>query len=89
VGIEAEEMGVKCFTTARFCMECMKVRAVIIREFEIPIIDRDPWGPYDRSVKEYEALCHKCGTKLKEQLDDDIFPKCKKGRFESSSFMMS
>ncbi len=82
-------MGVKGFTTARFCMECMKVRAVIIREFEIPIIDRDPWGPYDRSVKEYEALCHKCGTKLKEQLDDDIFPKCKKGRFESSSFMMS
>ncbi|MFC1977178.1 hypothetical protein ACFLWS_02790 [Chloroflexota bacterium] len=86
---EAKEMGVKGFTSVEYCPKCRKVREVIVKEYEKPIIGGGHWGSKEPAV-EYEALCPKCGTGLEDHLNEsDVCPKCNKGNFEISDLWVS
>lgn len=85
----AKIMGVKGFTSNAYCPECHTLREVIVKEFEKPVIGGGHWRSKQPAV-EYETLCPKCGTELKQRLDEsDICPECSKGKFEAISFKWS
>jgi rubrerythrin len=91
---KAKQAGVMGFSVEWYCPTCRSVRDVVVMEF-----NDSQKGPlpalmayYDRPEtehEEFEAVCDKCGSKLTDEIESEICPKCNKGRFVEDGRFMS
>jgi rubrerythrin len=72
-----------------FCPHCKEIRDVIVAIFPVPQNDLlDAHNP-ETKLKEFPAICDKCNTPLKDDLEGEICPKCNIGHFKESGRFMS
>lgn len=96
VSKEAIKSGVQGFFGEWYCPKCREVRNIVAVEFVEPkngSLDACKAGLSDKieaPKREYEAVCDRCNTPLKDHLDkSDICPKCNTGYFKEYSRFMS
>ena len=89
----AKNAGVMGFTAQWFCPVCRSIRDVVVIEFNrAQPGSLGALGAYsftNTPRQEFEAVCDKCGTKLIEDLEGELCPKCGKGKFVESARFMS
>jgi transposase-like protein len=91
---EAQKAGVMGFSVEWYCPTCRSVRDVVVIEF-----NDSQKGPlpalmayYDRPETEhaeFEPICDKCNSKLTDEIEGEICPKCNVGHFVEYGRFMS
>ena len=90
---QAKKAGVKGFTFDGYCPTCREVRDAIVIEFVEP--QSGSLGAClafknsDVQHQEFDAICDKCGTKLIDDLENELCPKCSAGHFIETARYMS
>lgn len=90
---QAKNAGVRGFSVQWYCSRCRSVRDVSVLEFDkAQPGSLGALGTYsftDKPCQEFEAVCDKCGTKLIDELEGELCPKCGKGKLTEEARFMS
>ena len=87
VSEEAERTGIKGFWVEWYCPNCKSVHEAVLLEYDEPRRDESRWAGLRHNTSRSMPVCSKCGSNLKNFLDDsDVCPKCNTGTFEIAGF---
>jgi Zn finger protein HypA/HybF involved in hydrogenase expression len=89
----AKNAGVQGFSVQWYCSRCRSVRDVSVLEFDkAQPGSLGALGAYmftNLPYEEFEAICDKCGAKLKDDIEGELCPKCNAGHFQEQARFMS